>query len=135
MSVLCPSQVPPHPTQSFDFAMSGVHDAHEAKSKGIRVVRLFVELYKDAFGVFQKKNYNPEGIYVTLGNLSREERNLSENIWCVGMKPPNTSDEECLAFFISDIKRLQRGFFLQLKNELIFVIGGLGIVKAGLFIA
>ena len=55
MSVLCPSQVPPHPTQSFDFAMSGVHDAHEATSKGIRVVRLFVELYKDAFGVFQKE--------------------------------------------------------------------------------
>ena len=59
--------------------MSGVR---EAESKGCQVVRLFVELYVDAFGVFQKKHYNPEGIYVTLGNLSREERNLLENIVC-----------------------------------------------------
>jgi hypothetical protein len=108
--------------------MSGVE---EAESKGVRVVRLFVELYIDAFGVFQKRQYNPEGIYVTLGNMSREERNHLENIWCVGMKPPGTSDSDCLASFLADIKQLQRGFYLQLKTERVFIIGGLGIVKAG----
>jgi hypothetical protein len=123
------SQVPPHPTQHFEFDMSGVRDA---ETRGCQVVRLFEELYIDAFGVFQKKYYSPEGIYVTLGNLSREERNKLENIWCVGMKPPNTSEEECLDFFVQDKKKLQRGFYVQLQNDkLVFVIGGLGIVKAG----
>ena len=103
----------------------------EAEEKNSRVVRLFIELYMDAFGVFQKKYYNPEGIYVTLGNLSRAERNKLENIWCIGMKPPNTNLSECLEFFLLDIKNLQRGFYVELENEIILVIGGLGIVKAG----
>jgi hypothetical protein len=122
------SQVPPHPTQNFSFDLSGVR---EAETNGVRVVRIFVELYIDAFGAFQKKYYSPEGIYVTLGNLPRTERNQLDNIWCVGMKPPDTDEAECLEFFVQDVKKLQRGFYVQLQDERIFVIGGLGIVKAG----
>ena len=56
------SQVPPHPTQYASIDMAGVR---QGEAEGVRIVRLFVELYMDAFGVFQKRGYAPEGIYVT----------------------------------------------------------------------
>ena len=115
-------------TQHFEFDLSGVR---AAEAKGIRVVRLFVELYIDAFGVFHRRSYAPDGIYVTFGNMTRAERNKMEYIWCVGVKPPRTSMFECLTPFVLEIQRLQRGFYVQLRDELVFVIGGLGIVKAG----
>ena len=108
--------------------MSGVR---EAEAKDIPVIRLFVELYMDAFGVFQKRGYAPDGIYVTFGNLSRAERNKMENIWCVGMKPPHTDTKVCLAVFIADLKVLQRGFYTTIRGQEVFIIGGLGVVKAG----
>ena len=122
------SGVPPHPTQHSNIDLSRVR---EAEAKGVRIVRLFVELYIDAFGIFQKRGYSPDGIYVTFGNMSRAERNKSENIWCVGMKPPHTSMNKCLSVFVANIKTLQGGIYITVKDELIFVIGGLGIVKAG----
>lgn len=98
----------------------------------MRIVRLFVELYIDAFGVFQKRAYSPEGVYITFGNMSRRERNKLSNILCVGMKPPHTDTTVCLSVFTADVKKLQRGFYLTVKGEVVYVIGGLDIVKAGL---
>ena len=82
--------------------MAGVR---EAEAAGVRVVRLFVELYMDAFGVFQKRGYAPDGVYVTFGNMSRTERNKMDNIWCVGMKPPHADSKLCLGVFIADFER------------------------------
>jgi len=104
----------------------------KAEEDGVRIVRLFVELYMDVFGVFQKRAYAPDGIYVTFGNMSRSDRNKLSNIWCVGMKPPHTDTTECVSVFTADIKKLQRGYYCTVKDERVYVIGGLGIVKAGL---
>jgi hypothetical protein len=125
----CARQIPPHPTQYANFDLSGLRKAEE---DGVRIVRLFVELYIDAFGVFQKRAYSPEGVYITFGNMSRRERNKLSNIWCVGMKPPHTDTTVCLSVFTADVKKLQRGFYHTVKGEIVYVIGGLGIVKAGL---
>ena len=122
------SSIPPHPTQHSKFDLTAIRQAEEM---GIRIIRLFVELYIDAFGVYAKKGYSPEGMYITFGNLTRQERNRFENIWCVGMKPPKTSTHECLKGFIEDIQLLQRGFYVCINDEVVFVTGALGIVKAG----
>jgi hypothetical protein len=103
----------------------------DAESAGIPVLRMFVELYIDAFGVFQKRAYSPDGFYITFGNMSRAKRNKPENIFCVGMKPPHTKMDECLPVFVLDIVRLQKGYNLEIEGKWYFVIGALGIVKAG----
>lgn len=120
--------VPPHPTQATNIDLSGLR---AAEASGVRILRIFVELYIDAFGVFQKRSYAPDGIYVTFGNMCRAERNKLDNIWCVGMKPPHTDMNECLTVFIADIKKLQYGFYATIRGERVYIIGALGIVKAG----
>jgi hypothetical protein len=62
--------------------------------------------------------------------MSRADRNHLDNIFCVGMKPPDTSMSDCLPIFVQDIKKLQHGFFLTIEGKLYFIVGGLGIVKA-----
>jgi len=121
------SKVAPHPTHRFQFDLS---ELHKAESRHVRIVRVFLELYIDGFGVFHKKSYTPDAIYMTFGNQTRSTRNKLENIWCLGIKPPNTSIHDCLKAFIQDVKRLQHGFYTAVAGEQIFVIGGIGLVKA-----
>jgi len=122
------SRVSPHPTQKHAMDLSGLRQAELA---GIPVLRMFLELYIDAFGVFNKKAYSPDGIYLTFGNMSRAERNKPDNIFCIGMKPPRTTMDEYLPVYILDIIRLQKGYFIDIHDKRHFVIGALGIVKAG----
>jgi hypothetical protein len=119
--------VTPHPTNAYEYDMRAVRDA---ESKGIRVLRLFVELYIDGFGTWRKVQYSPDGIYISFGNESRQTRNQLDNIHCLGMKPPNTNMNDCLAPIVEDLKKLQTGFLVTVAGHLVFVIGGLGIVKA-----
>ena len=87
------SKVAPHPTHRFQFDLS---ELHKAESRHVRIVRVFLELYIDGFGVFHKKSYTPDAIYMTFGNQTRSTRNKLENIWCV---------TAVTMYFISDLSR------------------------------
>ena len=96
--------VTPHPTNAYEYDTRAVRDA---ESKGIKIVRLFVELYVDGFGLWRKVQYSPDGIYIMFGNDSRADRNHLDNIHCLGMKPPNTDLHACLVPIVDDLKKLQ----------------------------
>jgi hypothetical protein len=48
---------------------------------------------------------------------------------CLGMKPPNTSLDDCIKPLMSEIKELQAGYYLDLgPGDRVFVFGALGVV-------
>jgi hypothetical protein len=118
-----------HPCDQHSFDSSRLR---AAESAGIEIVRLFIILYIDGFGLFRRAAHTTDGIYAALGNLDRNDRHQLENIWCLGMKPPGTSLDACLQPVLSELKELQRGYYLHLANELkpVFVIGSLGVCLA-----
>ncbi len=96
------SLIAPHPTNVFRYDLSGIR---HAEAKGIRIVRVFVELYLDGFGIWRKIKHSPDGIYITIGNQRRCVRIKLDNIHCLGIKSPNTSTNEALRPIIDDLKK------------------------------
>jgi hypothetical protein len=56
----------------------------EAERRGFQVFRLFLVLYIDGFGLYQRATHTTDGIYVTLGNLNRRDRHDLSNLWPLG---------------------------------------------------
>lgn len=121
-------------------------DALKDKYSGrdMRIFRIFLSLYYDAYGAFSRVYYSIGGIYLTLGNMSYEDRQKTENAFIWGLVPPKHDLTDCLDCLVPQIKQLQSGFKLTLHhpandqlgipahNEDVWVIGGIGVITGDL---
>jgi hypothetical protein len=119
-------------------------DAGKDKYSGkeIRIFRIFLSLYYDAYGAFNRVYYSIGGIYLTLGNMKYSDRQKTGNAFIWGLVPPDHELTDCLECLVPQIKQLQRGFKLTLhhpstvhsgpRDEEVWVVGGLGVITGDL---
>ena len=104
------SDVHRHPTTNFDHSKLFANLA-EAEADDVEVVRVFVQIYMDAFPVLSsRKNASSEAIYVSFGNLSQEELQHLDNYFCLGQFPKGVDRHECFKGWLSEFCVLQDGF-------------------------
>jgi hypothetical protein len=95
-------------------------------------IRIFIDLYYDDFGAFNKAYHKLGGIYIQIGNMNRELRRKLKNHFLIGFVPFGGKFEDVLEEFISDIKELQNGILMTLKDEQVWVTAGFGMATADL---
>ena len=94
--------------------------------------KIFVDLYYDDFGAFNKAYHKLGGIYIQLGNMNRELRRKLRNHFLIGFVPFGGESDDVLREFISDIKDLQNGILMEMRDEQVWVTAGFGMVTADL---
>lgn len=106
--------------------------------KEMRILRIFLSLFYDAYGAFNRTQYSIGGIYVTLGNMKYNRRQQMENAYVWGLVPPDHDLTECLACLVPQIQQLERGFRMTLHHpstagvaahdEDVWIVGGIGVI-------
>ena len=85
-----------HPTHTYDFSRLFTKlDA--ARARGLRIFRLFVSLYFDAYGLFIGKQIPVNAAYVTLGNESFEELQTLDSLVALGKFPKGVDQMDCMS--------------------------------------
>jgi hypothetical protein len=94
---------------------------------GMKVKIIFLDLYLDSYGAFNRVYYSIGGLYVTLGNLPFQLRQSADNLHIWGLVPPDSNISDCLnECMIEQIKKLQRGYECIMFGEKVWLVGGIG---------
>ena len=94
--------------------------------------KFFIDLYYDDFGAFNKAYHKLGGIYIQFGNMNRELRKKLRNHFLIGFVPFGGELKNTIEEFILDMKELQNGMLMKMKNEQVWVSAGLGMATADL---
>ena len=89
-------------------------------------------MYYDDFGAFNKAYHKLEGIYIQFGNMNRELRKKLRNHFLIGFVPFGKKFEDTIEEFISDMKELQNGILMTIRDEQVWVSAGFGMGTADL---
>ncbi|PKB93251.1 hypothetical protein RhiirA5_387333, partial [Rhizophagus irregularis] len=100
--------------------------------QNIKHYKFFIDLYFDDFGAFNKAYHTLGGIYIQLGNMSRELRKKLRNHFLIGFVPFGGEFEDTIEEFISDMKELQNGIPMMIKDEQVWISAGFGMGTADL---
>ena len=95
-------------------------------------LKIFVDLYYDDFGAFNKAYHKLGGIYIQIGNMNKELRKKLKNHFLIGFVPFGGEFNDTLKEFISDMKELQDGIAMKIKDEKVWVTAGFGMATADL---
>ena len=94
--------------------------------------KFFIDLYYDDFGAFNKAYHKLGGIYVQIGNMNKELRKKLKNHFLIGFVPFGGEFKDTLKEFISDMKELQDGIAMEIKDEKVWVTAGFRMATADL---
>ncbi|PKC60468.1 hypothetical protein RhiirA1_467974 [Rhizophagus irregularis] len=97
-----------------------------------RVLKLFVDIYYDDFGIYQNVYHALGGIYIQLGNMPFDIRKHIRNHFVLGFVPFGGNFDDFIQPFISDMKQLEQGIVMNVMGEDCWVVAGLGSVTADL---
>ena len=88
-----------------------------SSNPNIKHFKIFVDLYYDDFGAFNKAYHKLKRIYIQLGNMNRELRRKLRNYFLIRFVPFGRESDDVLREFISDIKDLQNGILMEMRDE------------------
>lgn len=94
--------------------------------------KFFIDLYYDDFGAFNKAYHKLGGIYVQFGNMNRELRKKLRNHFLIGFVPFGGEFKDTIEEFILDMKELQSGILMTIRDEQVWVSAGFGMCTADL---
>jgi hypothetical protein len=116
-----------HPVDVYDFEKLFAN-LEDARSKGLRIVRVGICLFGDGFGFLNgAKPMSSNGCYISW--LNYELKDLSQ-LDCIGQYPKGLNHMDCWSVWEPDIYKIQAGFTVKLAHERVFVCGGIGLIKA-----
>jgi hypothetical protein len=118
-----------HPLDMFDFSKLFAN-LKEASRRRLKIFRIFVAAYADSSTLGSRKRFSPTFIYWSFGNSSPADLQSVDSLHCAGIVPEGASASSCFSVWEPEFQMLHDGFFTILDGELIFVCGGLGIVRA-----
>ena len=101
-------------------------------NRNMKHLKFFIDLYYDDFGVFNKAYHKLGGIYIQIGNMSHDLRKKLRNHFLISFVPFGGEFNDVLQEFISDMKDLQSGVLMHIKNEQVWVTAGFGMATADL---
>jgi hypothetical protein len=96
------------------------------------IKKIFIDLYYDDFGTFRNVYHSLGGIYIQIGNMPFSLRKLLKNHFVIRFVPFGGKFEDFIRPFLAELKELEKGKILNIQNEEILVIAGLGLVTADL---
>ncbi|GES95457.1 hypothetical protein GLOIN_2v1483751 [Rhizophagus clarus] len=100
--------------------------------QNIKHFKFFIDLYFDDFGAFNKAYHKLGGLYIKIGNMNKELRKKLRNHFLIGFVPFGGEFKDVIEEFISDMKELQAGIPMIMKNEQVWVRAGFGMNTANL---
>jgi hypothetical protein len=100
--------------------------------QNMRCFKFFIDLYFDDFGAFNKAYHKLGGIYIQVGNMNRELRKKLRNHFLIGFVPFGGEFKDTIEEFISDMKELQNGMLMKIKDEQVWISAGFGMSTADL---
>lgn len=112
--------------------MEYIIDPQPPPNQHIKHLKFFIDLYYDDFGAFNKAYHKLGGIYVQIGNMGQDLRKKLRNHFLISFVPFGAEFDDVIKEFISDMKELQRGVLMPIKNGQVWVTAGLGMCTADL---
>ena len=94
--------------------------------------KIFIDLYYDDFGTYRNVYHSLGGIYLQFGNMPAHQRKLIKNHFVLGFVPFGGNFDEFILPFISEMKKLEQGKIMKLRDQDVWVIAGLGVVTSDL---
>ncbi len=76
-----------------------------------------MDLYYDNFGAFNKTYHKLEEIYIQLDNMNRELWRKLRNHFLIRFVSFGEESDDILREFILDIKDLQNGILMEMRDE------------------
>jgi hypothetical protein len=113
-------------------AMEYINVPQSPPVQNMKHLKFFIDLYYDDFGAFNRTYYALGGIYVQIGNMNRELRKKLRNHFLISFVLFEGEFKNVLKEFISDMKELQSGIIMTIKNEQVWVSAGFGMIMADL---
>ncbi|KAF0490870.1 hypothetical protein F8M41_021874 [Gigaspora margarita] len=101
-------------------------------SKNILVLKLFLDLYYDDFGIYRNVYHLLCGVYIQFGNMPISLKQQLKNHFVLGFVPFGGSFDEFIRLFIMEIKSLESGQIMNIQGQEYWVIASLGVVTADL---
>src|SRR2546423_3412726 len=121
-----------HVSLQHKLPMEYVNVPQSPPDQNMKHLKFFIDLYYDDFGAFNRAYHKLGGIYVQIGNMKRELRKKLRNHFLISFVPFGGEFSDILEGFISDMKELQSGILMTIKNEQVWVSAGFGMVTADL---
>jgi hypothetical protein len=102
------------------------------KVANVPVLRVFLVYFFDSFGIFSKAFHSTGAGYCTLGGLPRHLQDLLRNLVPVHLVPPGADLRAAFEPFLSRLRQLEEGVYLDLGPKIgwVFCIGGLALIRA-----
>ncbi|CAB4441984.1 unnamed protein product [Rhizophagus irregularis] len=96
------------------------------------IYKFFLDIYIDKFGPFRNAYHAIGGVYLQVGNMPQVLRQKLKNHFLLGFIPFAATCDDVLKPLVSDIKELESGFEMDLGDERIWIMGGLGDITSDL---
>jgi hypothetical protein len=121
------TKMPTHPMEqhNYNFGRLG------CLPLGVPILRIFLTLYIDSFGAYQRLYRSTSGVYVSIGNLPMYLQQLLRNILQFTLCPPGMPLDVACETMYEQIRELQNGVMVYLGPKLgwNFLVGGVGIFR------
>ncbi|CAG8836226.1 25662_t:CDS:2, partial [Gigaspora margarita] len=96
------------------------------------ILKIFLDLYYDDFGTFRNIYHSLGGVYLQIGNMPRQMRKQLRNYFVIDFVPFGGDFKDFIKHFLYEIKKLERGFIINLNGINYWITGGLGVFTADL---
>ncbi|PKC56328.1 hypothetical protein RhiirA1_402217 [Rhizophagus irregularis] len=98
----------------------------------LRILKIFIDIYYDDFGMYRNTYHSLGGVYIQLGNMPFEMRKHLRNHFILGFVPFGGCFEDFIRPFIKDMKQLEEGILMNVQGRDCWIVAGLGCVNADL---
>ncbi|KAF0450516.1 hypothetical protein F8M41_002168 [Gigaspora margarita] len=123
------------PPQHFDLSINGILYHFNGKFTtrfNYANLKIFLDLYYDDFGTFRNVYHSLGGVYLQIGNMLCQMRKQVRNHFVIGFVPFGGDFKDFIKPFLHEIKKLERGFIINLYGINYWITGGLGVFTANL---
>ena len=86
-------------------------------NQNMKHLKFFIDLYYDDFDVFNKAYHKLERIYIQINNMSHDLKKKLRNHFLISFVLFREEFNDVLQEFILDMKDLQSGVLIHIKNE------------------
>ncbi|CAG8756023.1 6317_t:CDS:2, partial [Racocetra persica] len=96
------------------------------------ILKFFLDLYYDNFGIFRNVYHSLGGVYLQIGNMPCQMRKQLRNHFVIGFVPFEGDFKDFIKPFLHEIKKLEQGFVINLNGINYWITGELGMFTADL---
>ena len=101
------------------------HKPKPPPRNGMIQCKFFLDLFIDDFGPYRNVYHSLGGVYLVIGNLPLQQRQLIRNIFLLGFIPFGATFEDFISLFTEEMLRLQDGIELNIDSESYWIIAGM----------